>query len=358
MCTSDNHSCCEGRTADTAECRSRAFLHDASPPYDPALMGFEPAELYRSFEDTIGTLNELDAVVASLEAEQRRAVGRVFAYRGLANADHGFFSSLYRRLWWTECAVAGLSLDEQAPPDEEALLDAETRVLTELRRWGLHDAERGRLSILRQLAVLQHHHAPTRLIDVSLNIWIGLWFAVEERWADGEPQRDISDGRLFAIDITDRLINERAEFRSWEDAFNRPWTDHVEWTEQTFAWQPSPADRRIAAQHGAFLFGGVPTSGQYRKSTRHNDWLSLEELRRCTSVPLHFHKTGPGRGRRPDRPTYTYRITAAVKKDIRRRLQGLLGLTAGRIYPDLAGFGQFGTPWLVPTAPVKPNEAA
>jgi hypothetical protein len=314
-------------------------------------MTFTPAQLYEAFEGTITTLDQLDQTVASLEAEQRRVTGRVFAYRGVANADHGFFSSLYRRVWWTEAAVAKQSLDERDPPGEEALAAAEERVLTELHRWGLHDAERGRLSVLRQLAVLQHHHAPTRLIDVSLNIWIGLWFAVEERWADGEPQRDGTDGRLFAIDITDRLINERDELRAWEDALDRPWTNHEDWTRQTFAWQPSPADRRIAAQHGAFLFGGVPTSGQYRKSTRHNDWLSLDELRRSTSLPLKFHKTGPGRGARPDRPTYTYRIAASVKKDIRRRLRGLLGLSAGRIYPDLAGFGKFGTPWLVEREP-------
>lgn len=310
---------------------------------------FAPATLYAAFEDTIESLDDLDQVVASLEAEQKRVKGRVFAYRGVSNADHGFFSSLYRRLWWTEASRADTSVDDFEPPDEEDLAVAEDRVLTELHHWGLHDAERGRLSILRQLAVLQHNHAPTRLIDVSLNIWIALWFAVEEQWAKGEPERDSLDGRLFAIDITDRLINERDELRDWEDAFHRPWLDppNPDWTSETFAWQPSPADRRIAAQHGAFLFGGVPTSGQYRKSTKHNDWLLLPELRRCTSLPLKFHKTGPGRGARPDRPTYTYRIAAAAKKDIRRRLQGLLGLSAGRIYPDMAGFGKFGTPWLV-----------
>src|SRR5438552_9277527 len=124
-------------------------------------MTFTPAELYEAFEGTITTLDQLDQTVASLESEQRRVTGRVFAYRGVPNADHGFFSSLYRRQWWTEAAVAKQSLDERDPPGEEALAAAEERVLTELHRWGLHDAERGRLSVLRQLAVLQHHQAPT-----------------------------------------------------------------------------------------------------------------------------------------------------------------------------------------------------
>jgi hypothetical protein len=195
--------------------------------------------------------------------------------------------------------------------------------------------------------VLQHNHAPTRLIDVSLNIWVALWFAVEQCWADGQPLPDTQDGRLFAIDITDRLINEDDDRRDWEDTLHTPWGDPPSiWTKGAFAWQPSPADRRIAAQQGAFLFGGVPTSGQYRKSTTKNDCLSLPDLRRCTSIPLKFHKTGGGPGAKPLRPTYTYRIAASLKHEIRCRLIDLVGLTTGRIYPDLPGFGRFCTPWL------------
>jgi FRG domain len=312
-------------------------------------MPFTAPQLYAKFEGVISNMQDLDKMMADLEADQRNGLDkkRVFAYRGVANANHPFFSSLYRRVWWTNAARAGGTTRTQAPPDEDVLAEAEDRVLTELHHWGLHDAERGRLSILRQLAVLQHNHAPARLIDVSLNIWVALWFAVELRWAKGVPLPDTKDGRLFAIDITDRLINESDKLRDWEDDLHRPWNKPpTDWTKRTFAWQPSPADRRIAAQQGAFLFGGVPTSGQYRKSTAKNDWLSLDELRRCTSLPLKFHKTGPGRGARPDRPTYTYRIAAPLKNEIRSRLIDLLGLSAGRIYPDLAGFGKFGTPWL------------
>jgi hypothetical protein len=152
-----------------------------------SIVAFAPAELYLPFEETISNLEKLDEVVSYLEAEQRRDEGHTFAYRGVADAEHGFFSSLYRRLWWTEATEAGATLEEQSPPAEEALASAEEQVLAEMRRWGLHDADRGRLSGLRQLAVLQHNHAPTRLIDVSLNLWVALWFAVEELWLDVVP---------------------------------------------------------------------------------------------------------------------------------------------------------------------------
>jgi hypothetical protein len=319
-------------------------------------MVFVPAELYAPFEETISTMEVLDEMVDHLETEQRRDDGHRFAYRGVADAEHGFFSSLYRRLWWTEATQERQSLDERPPPDEDALAAAEDRVLAEMHRWGLHDAERGRLSGLRQLAVLQHNHAPTRLIDVSLNLWIALWFAVEEMWQDGGPQDDSRDGRLFAIDITDRLINDRDELRGWEDNLELPWSSAAiaDWKTTTYAWQPSGADRRIAAQHGAFLFGGVPISAtghQYRRSTNRGDWLVTDELRRSTSLPLHFHKAGPGAGRPAHDATYTYRIPADLKPRIRERLVGLLGLSTGRIYPDLAGFGRFGTRWLVEAPP-------
>jgi hypothetical protein len=319
-------------------------------------MTFAPTELYAPFEETISDLESLEEVVGYLEDEQHREGGRSFAYRGVADAGHGFFSSLYRRLWWSEATEAGVPLEEQSPPDEEALASAEERVLEEMRRWGLHDGDRGRLSGLRQLAVLQHNHAPTRLIDVSLNLWIALWFAVEELWVDGRVQGDARDGRLFAVDITDRLINDRDHLRQWEDNLDLPWSsaEITDWKTTTFAWRPSGADRRIAAQHGAFLFGGVPISApghQYRKSTARGDWLVTDELRRSTSLPLHFHKAGVGPGRPGHDATYTYRIAADLKPRLRERLVGLLGLSTGQIYPDLAGFGRFGTRWLVDAEP-------
>ena len=218
------------------------------PTRDHPSIPFTAPQLYKAFEGKIGTAGDLDAMMADLEAEQRNDPDkkRVFAYRGVANANHAFFSSLYRRLWWTEAAKAGRTIATHPPPTEYALAAAEDRILVELHRWGLHDAERGRLSVLRQLAVLQHNHAPTRLIDVSLNIWVALWFAVEQRWADGQPLADTQDGRLFAIDITDRLINEDDDRRDWEDTLHTPWGDPPSiWTKGAFAWQPSPADRRM-----------------------------------------------------------------------------------------------------------------
>jgi hypothetical protein len=108
------------------------------PTRDHPSIPFTAPQLYKAFEGKIGTAGDLDAMMADLEAEQRNDLDkkRVFAYRGVANANHAFFSSLYRRLWWTEAAKAGRTIATHHPPTEYALAAAEDRILVELHRWG------------------------------------------------------------------------------------------------------------------------------------------------------------------------------------------------------------------------------
>lgn len=149
---------------------------------------------------------------------------------------------------------------------EDDLAKEEENILAELHRWGLHSSSNtGRLSILNQLAMLQHYGSPTRLIDITFNAWVAVWFAVEKKWNNGSPVNEDRDARLFAFDVIDRLINENPQYRKWEDDLSRPWKleredamDKKEWTTSVFAWKPSNPDARIAAQNGGFLFGGVP----------------------------------------------------------------------------------------------------
>jgi hypothetical protein len=209
---------------------------------------------------------------------------------------------------------------------------------------------------LAQLATLQHFGAPTRLVDVTLNAYIGLWFAVEERYKNGDAVYDDCDGRLFAIDVTRRLINEDRDRRPWEDCLTRPWKQmdtgeaSPEWVSNTWAWNPPAFQARIAAQHGAFLLGGVPRTGVglvWPNPARGSPWR-IGEVRRCTSLPLRFHKVDPQAGGvgREGQPAYTFRITAAAKLDIRERLRTLFGYQHATIYPDFPAFAEFGNPRL------------
>jgi hypothetical protein len=143
---------------------------------------------------------------------------------------------------------------------------------------------------------------------------------------------DTTDGRLFLIDITERLINENDQERPWEDDLHRPWgpaSGISDWTEVTRAWRPAPSDRRIAAQHGAFLLGGVPAPPgaiKYPRSTQSGvsgNWLNKTELRSCTSLPLRFHKAKPQTGfkKTTSGAAYTIRVRNAPILTPLRRLK-------------------------------------
>jgi hypothetical protein len=216
------------------------------------------------------------------------------------------------------------------------------------------------LSILAQLATLQHFGAPTRLVDVTLNAFIGVWFAVEEKFKNGEPVYEDVDGRLFAIDVTRRLINEDDEHREWEDKMGRPWKDLTarEWCTTAWAWRPPAFEARIASQHGAFLVGGVPSAVAPPDKVGPLQWpkdpgpeggkWGIDDVRRSTSLAFRMHKVGPLKGGvgQAGQPAFTFRIKASAKKEIRERLRQLFGYSHSTIYPDFPGFAQFGYPTL------------
>lgn len=243
------------------------------------------------------------------------------------------------------------------------------KIMGNVHRWGLHvSRDVGRLSILNQLAALQHYGAPTRLIDVTFNPWIAAWFAVEEKRDNGETVFEDDDARLFAIDVTDRLINERTQRRDWEDKLHRPWPGPTFkppisrrswswrrkcWRSEAFAWRPPHFDNRIAAQNGGFLFGGVPTTigphgqTQWPKGPNDASTWRIGDVRKATSLALRPHKLNARRGAGvTQNAVYSFRIIASAKSEIRRRLEKSFGYEHKTIYPDFTGFALFGTPYL------------
>jgi len=300
-------------------------------------------EFFQPWETKIASFESINAAIADLYDRWVVPHNRLFAWRGVVSASWPLHSSLYRRLLWT-----------RGPIDERDLSREERQILKRVHQWGLHHGQTGRLSILAQLATLQHFGAPTRLVDVTLNAYIGLWFAVEKRHDNGALVHEESDGRLFAIDVTRRLINEDSERRPWEDDLHRPWKDFSTdmWSSNTWAWKPAPFQARIASQHGAFLVGGVPRKGldlEWPKDAGLNaePWR-IDDVRRCTSLPLRFHEVEPAalEAEEEGQPAFTFRIAASAKQEIRERLKTVFGYSYETIYPDYPGFAEFGTPEL------------
>lgn len=340
---------------------------------------FPILDFWKSYESVATNYSDLHARIEELSQYATNAK-RTIAWRGQTNAAWPLTSKLYREL--SSKTLRGKT--------ETELAKLEKRILIELREWGLHGQKgTGRLSILSQLAILQHYGAPTRLIDISFNALVAAFFATEQ--ADTE---DDKDARIFAIDITDRVISENTHFREWEDTLDTPWSKsfrkrkfedipredweplanapgdcetytrwcEYEWTTQYYAWKPPALDARIAAQNGGFLLGGVvgtaamegvlnrakpikrggfqvarPTSIGTTPAT-----LFIEELRSLTSIAAKPQPFPKGNIRsNTHNAVYSIRITSEAKISIRKVLRNMYGYSYSTIYPDFSGFANY-----------------
>lgn len=280
---------------------------------------------------------------ASDWAECQTEIGRIInlatsrrelAWRGVVNASYALHSSLYRRFMEAK----------SAPPGEPDLVRFEQDLLGVCRKRWRYD----NLCALETLAHLQHYGGPTRLLDVSFNPLVALWFAVElKRDTSGSPVPEV-DGRIFVFDTTNRYVSLDSRW----GGHSLPWTSSPGDTWQRdlpLVWRPPSYNERIPAQNSAFLIGGVPQvyaggNMKYRKApgdaATAGTW-SIDEVRRSSSVTISM--TSLDRNPRISaRPTFTIRVKAAGKPEIRRALEENYGFNASSIYPDLFGLARHG----------------
>ncbi len=356
---------------------------------------FNVDKYWQQYEITVSSFHDLHDKIKSLTTIHTEH-NRELVWRGQTNAAWGLMSKLYREF---------LNSNPHRLT-EHSFTQLEQQILGSLRDWGLHSQKlTGRLSILSQIAMLQHFQSPTRFIDVSFNSLVAAFFATEQ-----DPDNDDKDARLFAIDTSGHLINSEKKLREWEDSLDTPWSEsyirkeyynpqhplgvkaariddneHLnnfmrnwrsEWTSHYYVWKPPALDSRIAAQNGGFLFGGLIGSeyregylnsinpektGKFQIQSKllrsdadiiQNDHtpsqkdiksLYIDEARQVTCVAIQPQKFEM-RKIRSDRKSalYTIRILADAKPDIREHLEKMYGFTHATIYPDFPGFAAHG----------------
>lgn len=298
------------------------------------------------------------AFLAAIDELHHRFPDRQFAWRGSHDAHWGLNSSLFRRVWWTKIAKG-----HHTPPDESEIAAEEAKILLEARRWGLHIGARGRLSGLELLATLQHYGVPTRLIDITFNPLVAAFFAVEPVFRDAALTSDDADGRLFVVDVTGLMINESDLAPALESQPEPPWGLIGDWTTRVRAWRPAGFDRRIAAQYGGFLVGGVAGPMSRLKAwpkdpRRPGDRWRLAERLAATSVAIRAHKLGADNGVRPTKgkALFTLRIPKAAKASIRDILKKQFGLDHSTLYADAPGLATNGITWLRSSPPKSPSQ--
>jgi blue (type 1) copper domain protein len=216
--------------------------------------------------------NQVQEIITELPTYRHDNVGQplgdsksdVWFFRGQKDSSFAFTSTLYRRL-----------LDAKTPKDyEKAMLKAELSLLNKARKIGIG---RG-LTALETLTLLQHHGSPTRLIDVTSDWKVALFFVCESD--------DDRDGRLFLIKTDpsrwskfpkDENATKRRKTPIWHDyrthfPYIEEWSD--QWLAGTWPILLPFSDPRMIAQRGFFLVGGVP-------SLQGSPMLETSECPRC-----------------------------------------------------------------------------
>ncbi|MFB6489497.1 FRG domain-containing protein [Xanthomonas perforans] len=318
---------------------------DASPHSD----AFDsPASYYAASEGHIDSFEKLNSVIATLIG---KAGELPLVWRGAKNAEWGLQSSLYRRLSESNGVKQGAAgrASEQPYPDEDQMVRAEREMLSLARGDWRFDA----MSALETFARIQHAGGPTRLIDVTKNPYIAAWFAVED-----DPKQNDNDARLFAIATKpvardgsppppdsviqlDELGDSRMPF--WH-GFSSEMRQEYDWGTgaRRRVWVPPSYDPRISAQNAAFIIDGVPiVSAKTASSFRieKGRYWTKADLLASASIYAKFSSptVKPRFSKRNFAPTFSFRITASAKKELRDVLEARFGYTRSYIYPDMAG---------------------
>ena len=290
-----------------------------------------PDDFWTPWESVAASWTSALSVIENIVA---RSGPRELVWRGVVDARWALHSSLYRRL----------AMKLGAPPTEAQLVEMEHMILDQCQQNWRYSG----VPAMTLMAQLQHFGGPTRLIDVSSNPLVALWFAIESQFDETTGvRRPEIDGRLFAFDVTGRRLDTGDSY--WGST-ELPWRDDFitdsDWGRgRPWHWVPPSLNERIPAQHSGFLVDGVPRfrpgeNGRFRRQpgTGGQNW-TIGDVPRATSVPTRLvqQTVNPHAN---STPTFVVRISAASKPEIRDRLQDTMGYRASTIYPDLYGLAQ------------------
>lgn len=198
----------------------------------------------------------------------------------------------------------------------QAALALETDALEEFRAQAhLHLAEanlpenRSTTSLLDWWAVMQHHHAPTRLLDWTQSPYVAAYFAVET-----DPDKD---GVIFIVD-GNAAVEHFQHTRGSNHEVKNMELRSTSVLPLVSLWRPSKRTERFVAQQGYFSFA-----------------LNV----------LHAHDdaftnalTQPGAGA-DDGPLRRWIFPAQLKPEIIRQLR-VMNIAPHSLFPGLDGLGR------------------
>lgn len=211
-------------------------------------------------------------------------------FRGQSNAHHGLKTSIVRHM------EHELKSKNDKKSINKAMETKEDKIFDLAERMGI-----GRNTTdLEKLAILQHHGIPTRLLDITDEALVALYFA-----CSGNPEKD---GRIFVF-LVDPESESGEEIHIGKNR-NKPSEQssrsHTATvgeikairTESPKLVRPDTIDPRIIAQSGLFITGNVTSAGyQYypdgakmkdsNQKTQHTN-LRVDEAIQVTPFKIFF----------------------------------------------------------------------
>ncbi|NKX56275.1 FRG domain-containing protein [Arthrobacter mobilis] len=259
-------------------------------------------------------------------------------WRGLPDSSFEVNSSLVRQLH----QEMGRGDDRFPSLTEEYLRQRELEILYAAREWAIGLSEYGSVTDLHLLAMLQHHGAPTRLVDVTYNPLTALWFACSD-----ETKEDVA-GVLVALVVPDEVVVTAPQVPNpFSDTQAVPGAPTLI-SALTRAGdlggcvlvEPRPQDERMKAQEGLFLTGIYPNEQQDGpvvglpwdpSATR------LLKRLRGEPTPKSVEDFTGWRGL----SVAGIVISPELKRDLSHFLHSKFNRSHRTMYPDMAGFVKF-----------------
>lgn len=276
--------------------------------------------------DTIRSVSEYLECLSKIKMESKTtfSVGCFTLFRGQANANWLLSPSLYR----------------------QNLFEAENLLLTEIKHICPNEFGDNRFD---SLVKMQHFGMPTRLLDVTTNPLVSLYFACESSEQSNEdgivyifPNMPVSWSNDPLVDLVMDFVYDYFPRKMWLDQMldqsqkkyrngsYRLMPDTIDsllhyLTIPAFAVMPAKTNERIEAQDGAFFVFGMHFSNREvstNPGTIGRVYYNFEPIE-IDNVQQIWKKTE------------TLRIPAAAKKGILNQLD-ILGINERKLFPDLS----------------------
>ncbi|MEO4053384.1 FRG domain-containing protein [Solibacillus sp. CAU 1738] len=194
--------------------------------YESSLYGTinEPENIFELFELIIGKSNNKDFSVK--------------LWRGQSDISWRIDSGAYRRFLFTKLSIR-----------ERDIVHYEKSLLRRARHKGYGIDNGILLSDMELLARLQHHGAATRLVDFSKNSLVALWFCVNNVTEDYGLLVGIDTNYIGGMEdvLDDNLKDYSSAIKNY--SYSHP-----------MLIEPPVVSKRIAAQHGVFLYSDISQS--------------------------------------------------------------------------------------------------